>query len=259
MQAQPTEGAMAVAHADTETLTDALRSFPGLEIAAHNAPRVHTLTGPARTVARFREQTSLRTQPLTVSHAFHSAAMEGAVAPFADAVATVALTAPALPFASTLTGTWHTPATATDPQHWARALRRPVLFAQAVTTLGGTAPHAVWEIGPHPQLIASAKAALGAEPAWIATLRRGHTDQAQLHAGLAAHYRRTGADLNWAALHQGKVQRITTAPSYPFNRRRFWIPAGATDTGPPNTALTDTGTDVGRPHLHETKRPEHHG
>ncbi|MCX5205626.1 acyltransferase domain-containing protein [Streptomyces sp. NBC_00237] len=262
MQAQPTDGAMAVAHADTATLTEALRPFPGLEIAAHNAPRVHTLTGPAHTVARFREQTSLRTQPLTVSHAFHSAAMEGAVAPFADAVATVALAAPALPFASTLTGTWHTPATATDPEHWARALRRPVLFAQAVATLGDTGPHAVWEIGPHPQLIASAKAALGAEPAWIATLRRGHTDQAQLHAALAAHYRRTGHDLNWAALHQGKEQRITTAPSYPFNRRRFWISAGATDTGPPDPALTDTGTDADRTHPHEpheTKRPEHHG
>ncbi|MFI0976951.1 beta-ketoacyl synthase N-terminal-like domain-containing protein [Streptomyces sp. NPDC021093] len=250
MQAQPDSGAMAVVHADTATLVAALRDFPDLEIAAHNAPRVHTITGPAQAVARFREQTSHRTQPLTVSHAFHSAAMEGAVAPFADALAAVELAAPALPFASTLTGTWHTPATATDPQHWARAVRRPVLFTQAVTTLGDTAPDTVWEIGPHPQLTASARATLpGADPAWITTLRRGHLDQVQLHAALAAHYRRTGADLDWAGLHHDKRHRITTAPSYPFGRRRFWISAGATNT--------DTDTD--RPHLHETKRPEHHG
>lgn len=110
----------------------------------------------------------------------------------------------------------------------------------------------MWEIGPHPHLIPLARATLagpaatGAGPAWIATLRRDHADQVQLHAALAAHHDHTGADLDWAALHDGKDQRVTTLPTYPFHRRRFWLPAEDRDH-----ATTSTSDD--------TRRPEHHG
>ncbi|MGW4970253.1 beta-ketoacyl synthase N-terminal-like domain-containing protein [Streptomyces albidoflavus] len=252
MQAAPATGAMAAAHTDARTLADTLQAYPGIEIAAYNAPRLQTVTGPAGALERLRAHAAFTVRPLTVSHAFHSALMDGAVGPFREAVAKTPLAPPTLPFASTLTGSWHTPATATDPAHWARAVREPVRFAEAVTTLHGTGPHTVWEIGPHPHLIPLARATLagpaatGAGPAWIATLRRDHADQVQLHAALAAHHDHTGADLDWAALHDGKDQRVTTLPTYPFHRRRFWLPAEDRDH-----ATTSTSDD--------TRRPEHHG
>jgi acyl transferase domain-containing protein len=259
MQAQPATGTMAVVHTDAEALTAELRAYPGIEIAAHNAPRVHTVSGPAEVMARFREQTSSRVQPLTVSHAFHSAVMEPALAPFADAVAATPLAPPALPFASALTGTWHSDVTATDPGHWAQAIRRTVRFGRAVTTLAETGPHTVWEIGPHPQLIPLARATLAEArpdltPLWIPTLQRGRADQPQLHAALTSHHNHTGTDLNWTGLHHGKGQSVTTAPGYPFRRRRFWITPGAPDAqGPTPTTTTPSN------HTHETKRPEQHG
>ncbi|KPC83449.1 acyltransferase, partial [Streptomyces sp. NRRL F-6602] len=116
-----------------------------------------------------------------------------------------ALRAPELPFADTLTGDWHNAATATDPQRWADAIRRPVRFAQALTTLAGEGPHVVWEIGPHPQLLPMARTVLAEpHPVWVPTLHRERNDQVQLHAALAAHHRATGAELDWAALHAGK-------------------------------------------------------
>ncbi|MFH8597819.1 amino acid adenylation domain-containing protein [Streptomyces rimosus] len=225
MQDRPATGAMAVVHTDADTLTAALRDHPGLEIGAYNAPRVHTVTGPADAVARFREETPYRTQSLTVGHAFHSADMAPAVAPFAEAVAATALKPPAIPFADTLTGTWHTPDSAVDPGHWAEAIRRPVRFTQALTTLAGTGPQVVWEIGPHPHLTPLARAALAEpHPLWLTTLHRGRTSQVQLHTALAAHLGHTGADLNWRALHEGKQHRTTTLPTYPFHREPLAAP-----------------------------------
>ncbi|MFE7779200.1 acyltransferase domain-containing protein, partial [Streptomyces sp. NPDC057445] len=238
---------------DAETLMAALVSCPGVEIAAFNAPRVQTITGPVEAVRDFCEHTPHRTQLLTVSHAFHSAAMEGAVVPFADAVAATRLKAPTVAFATTLTGGWHTPVTATDPDHWAQAIRRPVRFTQALATVHEADPDAVWEIGPHPQLVPLARAAVAEpHPVWISTLHRDRNDQVQLHTALAAHHNRTGTALNWAALHQHKHQHTTTIPTYPFNRQRFWIPAGPADAGDA-VGLADST----RPH--ETKRHEHHG
>ncbi len=258
MQARPATGTMAVVHTGIRALTAELEKFPGIEIAAHNAPRVHTVSGPEEALARFAEQSSFRVRPLKVSHAFHSAVMEPALAPFTDAVAATPLAPPAIPFASTLTGAWHSDATATDPGHWAQAIRRAVRFSQAVTTLAETGPHTVWEIGPHPQLLPLARATLaetrpGTDPVWITTLQRGRADQPQFHAALAAHHNHTGADLHWTALHHGKRQSVTTVPGYPFRRRRFWITLdvpGTSATGPTTTDST---------HPHETKRPEHHG
>ncbi|MGW7367806.1 amino acid adenylation domain-containing protein, partial [Streptomyces sp. NPDC054841] len=225
MQDRPATGAMAVVHTDTDTLTAALRAHPGLEIGAYNAPQVHTVTGPADALARFREETPHRTQLLTVSHAFHSADMEPAVAPFAEAVAATALKPPAIPFAATLTGTWHTPDSAVDAGHWAEAIRRPVRFTQALTALAGTSPQAVWEIGPHPHLTPLARTILAEpHPVWLTTLQRGRKDQVQLHTALAAHHNRTGADLNWSALHEGKQHRTTTIPTYPFHREPLAAP-----------------------------------
>ncbi|WP_167532582.1 polyketide synthase [Streptomyces prasinus] len=225
MQDRPTTGAMAVVHTDADTLAAALRNHPGLEIAAYNAPRVHTVTGPADALTRFCDETPHRTRRLTVSHAFHSADMEPVVAPFAEAVAATALKPPAIGFVSTLTGTWHTPDSAVDGDHWAEAIRRPVRFTEALATLAGAGPRAVWEIGPHPHLTPLARNILAEpHPVWLTTLHQGRTDQTRLHAALAAHHNLTGTDLNWSALHEGKGHRTTTLPLYPFHRKTLVAP-----------------------------------
>ncbi|MYS06699.1 acyltransferase domain-containing protein, partial [Streptomyces sp. SID6041] len=113
MESQPGEGAMAAVHGDAAAVVEALKLFPGVEVAAFNSPRVVTVSGPVDAVARFRAESGLRSQPLVVSHAFHSALMEGAVAPFAEVVSGVEWSAPRVAFASTVSGGWHTPESVT--------------------------------------------------------------------------------------------------------------------------------------------------
>ncbi|MFC5288225.1 beta-ketoacyl synthase N-terminal-like domain-containing protein [Actinokineospora guangxiensis] len=220
MQAQPAGGGMAVVHADAATVAAGLAAHPGIEIAAHNSPNSTTVAGPLDAIAAFRAAAAHPTTQLSVSHAFHSAAMTGALAPFAEAVAATPITAPSTPIASTLTGTWHTASSIADPQVWAAAIRNPVRWTDAVGALHAAGAAVYWEIGPHPVLVPLTQACLrGAGHEYAHVLRRNRSDQAQLHAALAAHAARGGA-LDFAAAPGGQVTRI---PGYPFDRARYWI------------------------------------
>ncbi|WP_344179990.1 acyltransferase domain-containing protein, partial [Streptomyces albidochromogenes] len=226
MESQPGAGAMAVVHADAETVVSALAAHPGVEVAAFNAPRVVTVTGPADAVGMFCRESGLRSQPLVVSHAFHSAAMQGAVAPFVEAVAGTALSAPMVGFVSAVDGGWHTAESVAEPGYWGRAMREPVRFSQAVTTLAETGARSVWEIGSHPQLTSLARASWSGtpDPVWISTLRRDRVDQVQLHEAVAAFVNQASGDIDWSAVHRGKAPRTTTIPTYPFKRQDLTAP-----------------------------------
>ncbi|GAA3229519.1 hypothetical protein GCM10017691_21640 [Pseudonocardia petroleophila] len=229
MNAQPSTGSMAVVHADADATAAALAGFPELEIAAHNSPSSTTVSGPAGALERFRAACAHPVTPLTVSHAFHSAAMAGAVEPFAAAVAATTLRAPVIPFASTLTGALHTPDSATDPRSYAEAIRRPVLFAPAVRALDEVAgaPHVWWEIGPHPVLAPLTAQVLDA-PTCRTTLHRTG-GAAHLHQNLVAHHNTTTTRIDLAGHHTGKGHRTVTAPTFPFDGRRL---SALPDTAP---------------------------
>ncbi|MGW2306287.1 acyltransferase domain-containing protein, partial [Streptomyces sp. NPDC001809] len=225
MESQPGAGAMAAVHGDAAAVVEALKLFPGVEVAAFNSPRVVTVSGPADAVARFRAESGLRSQPLVVSHAFHSALMEGAVAPFAEAVSGVEWSAPRVAFASTVSGGWHTPESVKDAGLWARGIREPVRFSEAVGLVSGVGAGVVWEIGAQPQLTSLARASWSPdEPLWLSTLRRDRVDQAEVYAAVAS-YAGTGAgSVDWAGVHAGKGHRTTTLPTYPFNRQDLVAP-----------------------------------
>ena len=225
MQAQPSDGAMAVVFADAGSVEAVLPSFPGVEIAAFNAPRSVTISGPAEAVEAFGAGSGLRTQRLTVSHAFHSAAMAGAVDPFAQAFGQAVVSPPRVGFASTVTGGWHDARSVADGQLWGSGIRRPVRFAQAIEAVHTAGGRVFWEIGAHPVLTGLARATLiDTDLTWLPTLRRDHDDQTQLHTAITSFYNHGHGDLDWAGVHHGKGHRTTTIPTYPFERRELSAP-----------------------------------
>lgn len=246
MNAAPAGGAMAVLHADAATSRHLTSSYPDIEIAAHNAPTSTTLAGPAEVLAGFREQlvafnethgTRFALTPLTVSHAFHSRDMAAAVAPFTAAMRATTLTAPGIPFASTVTGALHTPQSATDPAVYAAALTQPVLFTEALHALHAEGVHTYWEIGPQPVLGAFTAALPQPHAHHVrSTLARGVHDQSHLHHHLTAHHNTTGADLDFAGAQRDTDRRATTVPGYPFDRTRFWVPTRTADRKGINSA-----------------------
>ncbi|MFI7438289.1 acyltransferase domain-containing protein, partial [Micromonospora haikouensis] len=227
MQQQPPGGAMAAVFAGVGDVEEAVGSgsFPGVEVAAWNGPRSVTVSGPAEAVDAFCADSGLRCQRLTVSHAFHSAAMTGAVEPFTEAVSRVAVSAPRIGFASSITGQWHDAESVADGQLWGAGIRGPVLFGRALGLVGAAGGGVFWEIGAHPVLTGLGRQVLADDRlVWLSTLRRERSDQVQVHAAVAEFYSRGLGEVDWVGVHAGKGHRTTTIPTYPFERRELSAP-----------------------------------
>jgi phthiocerol/phenolphthiocerol synthesis type-I polyketide synthase E len=157
MQGMP-PGAMLAVQLDEAELR--ARVPDGLSVAAVNGPGACVVAGPVAQVGEFARQLAAQdvgSRPLRTSHAFHSPMMEPILADFRAAVAGVDLRAPALAFGSNVTGTWITPAEATDPSYWARHLRETVRFGDCLATLLREGDWLLVECGPGRQLCGLAR------------------------------------------------------------------------------------------------------
>ncbi|HUP43388.1 MAG TPA: alpha/beta fold hydrolase, partial [Thermoanaerobaculia bacterium] len=176
-------------------------------------------------------------------HAFHSPLMEPVVEPFRELVARLDLRPPELPFVSNVTGTWIRPEEATDPGYWARHLRRPVRFAAGLSAIAGSeeaaAGWAIVEVGPGRTLTTFARrhpAAVGAR-ALVATTReprQAGSDRERALSALGALWV-AGVEVDWRGVHRradgGIARRRVALPTYPFERRSFWLGGGPARLG----------------------------
>jgi len=223
MQALPAGGAMVAVLAAESVVAEAVAPYAErVAVAAINAPRNVVVSGEAEAVetalAPLREA-GVRCVALTVSHAFHSPAMEPMLAPFAEALAGLHFAAPKLPFLSSVTAAPIGEAVAA-PDYWVRQVRAPVRFAAAAAALPGLGVEACLEIGPQPVLTPLARASLpDAALAWLGC--PAAPGEAMTEA-LAELYR-LGAPLDWPALHGGRQGPRLELPPYPFQRRRHWV------------------------------------
>ena len=79
------------------------------------------------------------------------------------------------------------------------------------------------ELGPQPTLIGMAT--YGGKPegsVWIPSLRRGVDDWRQVLSSLGELYV-SGVDVDWRAFDEGYGRRKLVLPTYPFQRRRYWV------------------------------------
>ncbi|QCO55749.1 acyltransferase domain-containing protein [Pseudorhodobacter turbinis] len=195
----------------------------GVEIAAVNAPRNVTLSGPAVAIAELArqfDQSGIGCRTLRTSHGFHSAAMEPALDGFRAVLGEVTLHPPQTAILSNVTGDWMTEAEATDPAYWVKHLRAPVRFGDCVAEVMALDHPLLVEIGPGVGLSRLARQQLGQKGRSIATLpdagaRDGAIETQQASGAL------------WAAgvaLRPKAAGRRVPLPGYPFERQTFWLP-----------------------------------
>ncbi len=213
-----------------------------LSLAAVNAPRRSVVAGPEEAVAKLEERLRSRgvgSRRLATSHAFHSAAVEPILAPFAARVHAAKPRAPRMPFLSNVTGTWISDAEATDPGYWVRHLRSTVRFADGILQLAGEPDRVFLEVGPGDALCRLARQAAGrpAEPPpafpCLPGGQDGGPDGEPEIAGLlraVGGLWLTGARIEWTAL-QGGGRRRVALPTYPFERSSYWLDSGGPDSG----------------------------
>ncbi|MER6363212.1 beta-ketoacyl synthase N-terminal-like domain-containing protein [Kitasatospora sp. NPDC001527] len=239
VQAMPAGSMLTVFLAERD-LAPWLGEAPELAVAAVNSSELSVVSGPTGAVdglERRLKAAGLPCRRLHTSHAFHSAAVDGAVGPLVEAVRGVRLSPPRIPFCSGVTGSWITDEEATDPEYWGRHLRAPVRFADAAALLLADPSWVLLEVGPGHTLGDFVRR----HHAWregrtvVGSLRHPHEradDRVRLAQAVGALWS-AGAPVDPAALGPA-AGRVLRLPGQAFQRERFWVDPdpGATAAGP---------------------------
>ncbi|HEX8500620.1 MAG TPA: type I polyketide synthase [Pyrinomonadaceae bacterium] len=203
-----------------------------LDLGAVNGPSACVVTGGTEAVDELERTLAARgvaARRLPTTHAFHSPMIEPIVESFASLLRTVKLNAPTIPLISNVTGDWLSAAQAADPRYWATLLRRRVRFGDGVGRLWRERGSALLEVGPGQALGAWAlqhpESQGGAGREVLASLRHPGERQSDLAFLLGALGRLwlTGVAADWTEFHDGAARRRVPLPTYPFERRRFWV------------------------------------
>ncbi|MBT3081668.1 SDR family NAD(P)-dependent oxidoreductase [Streptomyces sp. CYG20] len=229
----------------------------GVDIAAVNGPASVVLSGDADAVRRlagaFRSR-GRRTRRLSVSHAFHSARMDGMLDAFRDVAESLTYRAPGIEIVSNLTGRTATAAELCSPDHWVRHVRGTVRFLEGARRLRAEGATTYVEIGPGgvlsgmlhgclsdpdpdagfgPDLGPTSAPTPAPDPGDTGTvplLRDGRDEPDAVRTALASLYLR-GVEVDWSVGWSGTDVRRVDLPTYAFQRRRFW-PEAAPDPAP---------------------------
>nr|WP_231336389.1 type I polyketide synthase [Actinomadura graeca] len=241
MNTAPPDGAMASIQAPASDVAETLNTHHGVAIAAINSPATTVISGDTTTVTTITQhwkERGHRTKHLRVSHAFHSPHMDPVLDHFHHTAQQITYHPPTIPLISNITGTTAQPEQLTDPHYWTRHIREPVNFHKGVTTLEAEGVSRYIEIGPTATLTPLIQQTLderaGTGAVVIPLQRRDQPEPRALIAGVAtAHVH--GARVEWSTVLPG---RRTDLPTYPFQRRRYWLDA------PPGGDVTTAGLNA---------------
>ncbi|OWY64817.1 beta-ketoacyl synthase, partial [cyanobacterium TDX16] len=214
-----------------------------LSLAASNAPSLSVVSGAVEAIEQLERQLTqqgIDCRRLHTSHAFHSQMMEAIAAPFQTAVQKVKLSPPQIPFISNVTGTWITPAAATDPNYWVRHLRFSVQFSEGIAELLKDERAIFLEVGPGRTLNTLVKQQASSRVGFT-SLRHPKEQQSDVAFLLNTLGRLwlTGVQVDWSGFYAGKKRDRLPLPTYPFERQRYWI-------DPPERSAGNTPVSLGK-------------
>ena len=238
MASLPAGGRMAAIFAGRERVEAAIASSDSISVAAVNAPESVVISGDGDQVEAILKRLSnegITSKVLAVSHAFHSPLVNPVMDAFEAVASTVKYANPNVGFVSNLTGEL-TGAHLIGPHYWSRHAREPVQFATGIQTLKQQKVQVFLEVGPNPVLLGLARRCLKEKgELYLPSLRSGRGDWLQMLGSLQTLYV-NGAEIDWAGLDRGYPRTRVALPTYPFQRRRYWLD----QTGPsPKTVHRD--------------------
>jgi len=249
MQALPPGGMLALRMSEEKArslLSD------GVDLAVVNGPEFCVGAGPEEELIRLEERVrnlEVTSTRLKTSHAFHSSMMDPILKDFRRAVGQVKLRPPRLPFVSNVTGTWITSDQAENPDYWVQHLRSTVRFNDGAQLLLQQPGNVFLEVGPGNMLsqflMAASRSKIDNEKRTVIVsgLRRG-TNQVpdpDECVGLLEDLGRlwaSGLRISWDSFYRAERRQRVSLPTYPFERRRYWLE--------PESAKTDSQLRKGR-------------
>jgi acyl transferase domain-containing protein/thioesterase domain-containing protein len=216
-----------------------------LSLAVVNGPGQSVVSGSVGAIEALEQSLKATGVPATrlqTSHAFHSHLMDPILDRFSKMLRQMRLSAPRIPLLSNFTGTWLTADEATDPQYWAKHLRNTVRFHEGLDVLVADPNSVLLEVGPGETLASLAKRHPRHSPrqkvfsSLPASAQSAQDAEAMLLT--LGHFWLIGAKVDWKGFHSHARQTLIPLPTYPFERRKFWM-------GPTNAAAP--ASDSSRP------------
>jgi myxalamid-type polyketide synthase MxaD len=235
------QGAMAAVELSIEEARQVLIGVEDrVSIAASNGPTSTVLSGDPATLTDILGQLQrddIFCRMVKVDFAAHSPQMDPLRADLLQALQGLRPEPASTPIYSTLTGQF-APAQDFDALYWAKNMREPVLFTDAVQHLVKAGYDIFLEISPHPILLSAMQQGFnhfGQDCAVLPSLRREEDDRTVLLESLGALYT-LGYPVDWNQVYRAGGQCIQL-PSYPWQRERCWYEPSARDT---NTRQQET-------------------
>ncbi|HVL01840.1 MAG TPA: type I polyketide synthase, partial [Dongiaceae bacterium] len=226
------QGAMLVVFANEAKTRTLIQASPGLEICAVNGPLNTVVGGDPALVDALEPKLAaqdIQFRRLPVQHAFHTAAMDSSLKPFAEKLQGITFASPRMRIYSNLNGE-HVGKQMAEAQYWVNQIRQPVQFMACAKSIIDAQCDHILEIGPGAALVAmvqemaSALRAGGQDVPVLTTvgsLQKKIPALDSLTRSLAQLYV-AGADLEWGEIMPLKQVAPVELPTYPFQRKSFW-------------------------------------
>ncbi|WP_449341839.1 SDR family NAD(P)-dependent oxidoreductase [Streptomyces argenteolus] len=237
------QGGMVSLAASAERAAELLGGRDDVWVAAVNGPGATVVAGAPEALAEVSEAAEaadVRARTIPVDYASHTPHVESIRDRLLQVTGALAPRAGSVPMYSSVTVA-PLDGDRADARYWYRNLREPVRFADTVTALLGRGIDTFVEISPHPVIapaIEDLAAAAGHDDVVVSgTLRRDQDESTALTRAAATLWTR-GVGISWDTFRNGAGTTATPAgpadgaglPTYPFQRRRFWM-EGAAGTG----------------------------
>ncbi|MFE7134699.1 type I polyketide synthase, partial [Streptomyces sp. NPDC057638] len=198
----------------------------GVSLAAVNGPNAVVLSGDPDLLDALAETyraREVRVRRVPVDYASHSAQVDAVTAEISGLLADVVSVRPRVPWLSTVDVRWVDGPL--DPGYWARNLRSPVRFADAVTALADDGYGVFVESSAHPVLTSAITATLDDaagedEPVVHGTLRRDDGGPDRFRRSLAELFVQ-GGEIDWTAVLPDA--RPEPLPTTVFDHRHYWL------------------------------------
>ncbi len=235
MQECAGEGVMSAVRGSAERVQPALRGLESrVSLGAVNAPESVVISGYREAVEEVEQRLraeGVEVKRLAVSHGFHSPQMEEMEERFAEVASRCEYRAPSVQWISGVTGE-PVGTASVDAGYWRRQVRQPVQWAQAMAAMERQQAAIYLEVGPGTTLVGLGRQCVEqAERVWVPSLRSARGEWEQILDSLGRIYLR-GAEIDWNAFDQPYHRRRTPLPTYPFQRKHFWIQTKAQTTQP---------------------------
>ncbi|NEB02411.1 SDR family NAD(P)-dependent oxidoreductase [Streptomyces sp. SID13726] len=215
---------------------DRIAAYDGrIEIAAVNGPTSTIVAGDADALDDLHDSANsagIRARKVPVDYASHTSHVERIEDQLAALLDGLSPQTPQIPMFSTYQAAWLNENTPLTGAYWYNNLRHQVRFAESVEALIADDYRAFIEVSAHPVLTTPVQDLLDTHAdtptVTTGTLRRGDDTPTRLLISLATLHTR-GVPTTWHL----PVQAHTDLPTYPFQRKRYWLegPTGGTDAG----------------------------